>query len=288
MSEENKNQSTGQAGTEPEQPAENIPGEIISSAETNMPETEQTQTNNMETHAHHLHHAPGKKFWHYFYEFLMLFLAVFCGFLAENIREHVIEKKRAQVLAQSMFEDLKKDTAAIHGTIVLSNKKLNSAESSLAMLNSPRNQWNDTNFYKSMALMFTSVPFISTDGTYSQMKASGSLRYFNQLLVNQMNAYDVQSKKTKYRDEVEDKGIWMLGTFNLDIMNMEVLGDIRFNRPITHELFINIMDKATTNKYINLLVMNKNFRIRSLQEYEEQLKIGDRLIEALKKDYQLE
>ena len=35
----------------------------------------------METHAHHLHKAPEKNFWHYFYEFLMLFFAVFCGFL---------------------------------------------------------------------------------------------------------------------------------------------------------------------------------------------------------------
>jgi hypothetical protein len=53
-------------------------------------------TNTMETHAHHLHHAPGKKIWHYFYEFLMLFLAVFCGFLAENFREHHLEKERAE------------------------------------------------------------------------------------------------------------------------------------------------------------------------------------------------
>ena len=34
----------------------------------------------METHAHHLHHAPGKNAWYYFYEFLMLFLAVSCGY----------------------------------------------------------------------------------------------------------------------------------------------------------------------------------------------------------------
>ena len=49
---------------------------------------------NMETHAHHLHHAPGKKIWHYFFEFLMLFLAVFCGFIAENWREQLQEHRR--------------------------------------------------------------------------------------------------------------------------------------------------------------------------------------------------
>ena len=52
----------------------------------------------MEIH-HHAHgsdpdsstssgHRGRKKWTHYFWEFLMLFLAVFCGFLAENQREH--------------------------------------------------------------------------------------------------------------------------------------------------------------------------------------------------------
>ena len=55
------------------------PGSIISKKETG----------DMETHAEHLHHAPGKKIRHYFFEFLMLFLAVFCGFIAENWREQI-------------------------------------------------------------------------------------------------------------------------------------------------------------------------------------------------------
>ena len=45
----------------------------------------------MEVHAHS--HSHEKNWRSYFWEFLMLFLAVFCGFLAENQREHNIEKK---------------------------------------------------------------------------------------------------------------------------------------------------------------------------------------------------
>ena len=51
----------------------------------------------MEVHAHT--HTPRKKWTHYFWEFLMLFLAVFCGFLAENQREHMVEHQRAKVYA---------------------------------------------------------------------------------------------------------------------------------------------------------------------------------------------
>ena len=54
----------------------------------NSPETENTieltqESDNMEVH-HHAHHDHGKKTWKsYFWEFFMLFLAVFCGFMAE-------------------------------------------------------------------------------------------------------------------------------------------------------------------------------------------------------------
>jgi hypothetical protein len=43
----------------------------------------------MEVHTHT--HTARKKWTHYFWEFLMLFLAVFAGFLAENQREHIVE-----------------------------------------------------------------------------------------------------------------------------------------------------------------------------------------------------
>ncbi len=68
----------------------------------------------METHSPHVHHNSGKKFSHYFYEFLMLFLAVFCGFLAENIRENSVERHREKEYILSMIEDLKTDTTNIN------------------------------------------------------------------------------------------------------------------------------------------------------------------------------
>lgn len=62
----------------------------------------------MEVHAHS--HTERKKWTHYLWEFLMLFLAVFCGFLAENIREHRIEHTRAKEYARMLKADLVNDT----------------------------------------------------------------------------------------------------------------------------------------------------------------------------------
>jgi hypothetical protein len=43
----------------------------------------------------------------------MLFLAVFLGFIAENIREHVVEHSRSKEYAVSLVQDLQNDTTAI-------------------------------------------------------------------------------------------------------------------------------------------------------------------------------
>ena len=56
----------------------------------------------MEVHAHS--HSHGKKNWkNYFWEFLMLFLAVFCGFLAENQREHYVEYQREKTIYKNPY-----------------------------------------------------------------------------------------------------------------------------------------------------------------------------------------
>ena len=68
----------------------------------------------MEVHAHS--HTARKKWTHYFWEFLMLFLAVFCGFLAEYQLEHIIEHQREKEYARALYDELYADS------IVFANK----------------------------------------------------------------------------------------------------------------------------------------------------------------------
>jgi hypothetical protein len=51
-----------------------------------------SSTSDMEVH-HHGHVHEQKKWKEYLFQFFMLFLAVFCGFLAEYQLEHMIEKQ---------------------------------------------------------------------------------------------------------------------------------------------------------------------------------------------------
>jgi hypothetical protein len=68
----------------------------------------------MEVH-HHSHHP--KKWKEYITEFLMLFLAVSLGFMAENIREHQIEKHREISYLKNVHEDLQLDLQNIDSVI---------------------------------------------------------------------------------------------------------------------------------------------------------------------------
>src|SRR4026207_2287694 len=75
----------------------------------------------MELHAHT--HTARKKWTHYFWEFLMLFLAVFCGFLAEYQLEHKIEKERGRQYLRSFVEDLQADTSIFSDLITQYEEK---------------------------------------------------------------------------------------------------------------------------------------------------------------------
>src|SRR5215213_5817224 len=89
--------------------SENFPDAIIPANDTEVISPHQ-ETKNMETHAQELHKVRGQGWKHYFFEFLMLFLAVFAGFLAENQREHIVERQREKKFARRLLSDLQQDS----------------------------------------------------------------------------------------------------------------------------------------------------------------------------------
>jgi hypothetical protein len=135
----------------------------------------------MEVH-HHSHLAPGethtdkKKWTHYLWEFLMLFLAVFCGFLAENQREHMIEHQREKEYIKSFVEDLKQDTAQLKEIIILLDKKLLFKDSLLEELGNPGVFKNSSRAYFFFYMSWHFPDFIYTDRTIQQLKNSGGMR----------------------------------------------------------------------------------------------------------------
>src|SRR5215207_11050408 len=128
----------------------------------------------MEVHAHT--HSPRKKWTHYFWEFLMLFLAVFCGFLAEYKLEHTIENQREKQYMVTMLEDLKSDTALLNFTMRYWDTINNSIDSVAHAVNVPATKIDDIKAYRHLVNSFNYYSFSPNDRTISQLKNSGGFR----------------------------------------------------------------------------------------------------------------
>ena len=239
-----------------------------------------------------VHHHPEvekKGFKEYILEGLMIFLAVFMGFVAENVRENISEHKRATEFARSYFEDIKKDTAALNNAMRFSKHKIAVLDSALIMLHYPAEKQNDTVLYRRLSVNSNVMPFEPSAGTYEQIKSSGSLRFFNQKLVNLMNSYDVQAKKTVKREDIDLKFIIeQVMPFAIKNFNSEVIYDVYFSPRISHELYFSDRSTAALRQLINYTVVVKIERLRAMAEYTRQMKISEEVLSELKKEYDLE
>ncbi|HEU5167685.1 MAG TPA: hypothetical protein VFU29_19200 [Chitinophagaceae bacterium] len=159
----------------------------------------------MEVHAHT--HTSRKKWTHYFWEFLMLFLAVFAGFLAENQREHFVEHQREKQYAGELYDELFADSIAAANKI---NQRLDKEkdmdylngylkDSSLASL--PREFYPA---YTTVMYLVNTYSFEPKDGILSQLKSSGSLRYFKSTTLQKLfGDISVCINNIRYRNEQE-------------------------------------------------------------------------------------
>ena len=154
---------------------------------------------------HHHSHTARKKWTHYFWEFLMLFLAVFCGFLAEYQLEHKIEKDREKKFMRSMIEDLKADTSAISTLNQRRKERLRMYDSLNTAIVEKKYPDNGSSVYYWGRNISRRVFFFSSDGTMQQLKNSGGLRLISDHSISEkIIAYDVLYRRTIIQQELEE------------------------------------------------------------------------------------
>jgi len=144
----------------------------------------------------------------YTVEFLLVFVAVFLGFVAENTRERFAEKQQAMELAKSFYEELKNDSIAVTKTVEGRLKKERAIEYMIAF-------FKDSSLHstsKDLSINFiwamtARTPIIFTPRTVvlEQLKSSGSLRYFkNKELQKLIGDLSVDIDYIKARQEYEN------------------------------------------------------------------------------------
>jgi hypothetical protein len=196
------------------------------------------ETENMEVH-HHSHSSHEKKNWKsYAWEFLMLFLAVFCGFLAEYFLEHRIEKEKGKQYVQSMIEDMKSDSAKIEKALLrIEKQKLGLDSLSLIFSNPPDSDSIIKRMYFLMIKNTLNTYSISfTKRTIAQLRNSGGMR----LIPNKTSADEI----TSYSELVDD--IETQGKYYNDEMN-EI---VKLNQKIFDLKYIRGINQANTDSFI--------------------------------------
>jgi hypothetical protein len=203
----------------------------------------------MEVHAHS--HTARKKWTHYFWEFLMLFLAVFCGFLAEYQLEHKIEKDRAKEFAKLLKNDLVADTVSLANFIqklkeesVKREQASKLFEKDLEDISIGDLRWADTTNF---ILEF----FISKNPTLEQMKHAGQLRYFrNPELTSAIAHYDWSVKH------------YLETKLNIQGIHGGLSSEYILKSLIAREVFL----KKSAEKHDSLLAIKEGFNFDSWLE----------------------
>jgi hypothetical protein len=107
----------------------------------------------------------------------MLFLAVFCGFLAEYQLEHKIEKEKEREFIISLVSDLKDDTLSITNQIRNIEKRIILFDSLSHLIESPDSaKKHGEAIYYTSRMGIRQAPLVNNTRTIDQLKNSGGFR----------------------------------------------------------------------------------------------------------------
>jgi len=226
----------------------------------------------------------------------MLFLAVFCGFLAEYQLEHKIEKDKEKQFMLSMVNDLQNDLANIKTTTAVKRQGIQIADSIFKLFSSP--QLNDKLahiYYYGRMFSATYHKFFMTDGTLTQLKNAGGFRLITKrAIVDSILSYDNLYQQFKgnedilYSRQLEDYRAVMTGVFDVNIFNTMIsdeTGEILMppgnpplfnnNKELINELLMRV--HLARRNIINIIKMD-------LSKMETKARV---LIEMIKKEYNM-
>ena len=238
----------------------------------------------MEVHAHT--HTARKKWTHYFWEFLMLFLAVFCGFLAEYQLEHKIEKERGKQYIESFYEDLKKDTARLAYLIGFETNKITSLNKLQGCYDSILRKEQPASLLGIIKNSLSNNPFLMDGRTLRQLTNAGGFRLLQKedadsIISYEKNGNNFEDYQSTLYQQAQDN---LRNTFNevIDFVPYTKLYTDVANNPLPDAIdtttpFLLTSDKRLLNKYFNQLfqylratVQHRN-RLRVFKEHAERL-----------------
>lgn len=246
-------------------------------------------------HSHHSdkHRSKREKWKDRIWDFMMLFLAVFCGYIAENWREHYIENKREKKYIRSVVKELSTDTAWMNTYLQDQQSSVQKLDSVIFLLkknNADSNSRKRVYYLARMSIKLSS-PNKLNYAAYDQMRYSGNLRLVKkQATVDSISRYYFRAKDIEQLNEtimqrqsalVEFEGRIFDGTVfqtMLDVNNFE------FVEP-SGSPALATTDKNQINDFITRAHYLISANVYSQVYARRQKEAAVRLINYLKKEY---
>ncbi|MEA1786155.1 hypothetical protein U1E44_08640 [Arenibacter sp. GZD96] len=228
----------------------------------------------------------------YFKEFFMLFLAVFCGFLAENYRESLSVRKIEKEYILSLIEDLKTDTTNLGLYITFRKEKSILMDSLAKMMLSENRDSMGNQIYFLARQVFNEQAFFYSDGTIQQLKNAGNLRLIGKRnVVNELLKYEKKVKVLGEWDENDNRTkttFREMGgkVFNSSELNKTMDSEMKFVMPTTNPQLITddltiINEIAFQIHYLSKMTRGNSLRAASLRSD------ANRLLELIQVEYKL-
>jgi hypothetical protein len=226
---------------------------------------------------HHSNNHRSKNWRAYAWEFVMLFMAVFCGFLAEYYLEHRIENEKGKQYVQSMIEDIISDSTKINETLLQTKNQALGLDSLSLLVSSPPYSDSTTKTIYFLMLKYTEMIYQVdfTKRTISQLRNSGGM-----ISIPNKTSADEITRYSELVEEVEAQGenYTRNGIYEILKLNNKIF-ETRYRRGLDIENFfkqshnINLAnnDKTLLAEYANLTyltsmtLMNYNNKLVSLQ-----------------------
>jgi hypothetical protein len=197
----------------------------------------------------------------------MLFLAVFCGFLAEYQLEHKIEKEREKQFIQTMVADLKSDTAQLAEIISYEYRREIMVDSLIELLSGIDHKKFGSDIYFYARSLTRPRYFFPNDRTLQQLKNSGGLRMIRKLSVSDsIMFYDQQLRYLMfiYEDEriVRESFRDITGSVFDGKVMYSMFAPLAFNRPNGNPVLFT-ENRESVNKVISTAQYLRSIIMRS-------------------------
>lgn len=244
----------------------------------------------MEVHHHpELPHGEKKRFKEYLLEFVMIFLAVTMGFIAENIREHFSDNSKEHEYIEGFVKNLSIDTLRLKQAIAETSTQNNGIDSLRKVSKDKLTQLpvQDSLFVLTFRYLFYANNFRDDDVTLTQLRNAGGYR----LIRNKDVPDTIASYESRVKD-LDDEFTDLFGSIIKARERADAILDLNaghnFKQRPTSTLVLISNDKEKIYSYYNGLLEMEIGLNGYKNMLEDHLKYTRHLIAYLKKQYDID